>query len=90
MSTEFNFVIMDANQHVEKQQALVRQLVSERIDLNQFKRRSPLPLPPPLGGRTRRTGRRGGHRRMNAASKSAIVFTATASRGVKAEELAAN
>ena len=46
MSGEFNFVVMDANQHVEKQQALVRKLVSERIDLKKFKRRSPLPLPP--------------------------------------------
>src|SRR6516162_7193214 len=40
MSTEFNFVVMDANVHVEKQQVLVRQLVSEKIDLKQFKRRS--------------------------------------------------
>jgi dTMP kinase len=46
MSGEFNFVVMDANRHVEKQQVLVRQLVGERIDLKQFKRRSPLPLPP--------------------------------------------
>lgn len=46
MSGEFNFVVMDANQHVEKQQVLVRRLVGERIDLKQFKRRSPLPLPP--------------------------------------------
>jgi hypothetical protein len=37
---------MDANLHVEKQQALVRKLVGERIDLKKFKRRSPLPLPP--------------------------------------------
>jgi len=46
MSDEFNFVVMDANLHVEKQQVLVRKLVGERIDLKQFKRRSPLPLPP--------------------------------------------
>jgi dTMP kinase len=46
ISGEFNFVVMDANLHVEKQQALVRKLVGERIDLNKFKRRSPLPLPP--------------------------------------------
>ena len=46
MSGEFNFVVMDANLHVEKQQVLVRKLVGERIDLKKFKRRSPLPLPP--------------------------------------------
>ncbi|MGO9000588.1 MAG: dTMP kinase [Limisphaerales bacterium] len=46
ISDEFNFVVMDANLHVEKQQALVRKLVGERIDLKKFKRRSPLPLPP--------------------------------------------
>jgi len=48
MSKEFNFVVMDANENVEKQQVLVRKLVSERIDLKKFKRRSPLPLPPSL------------------------------------------
>ncbi len=47
MSEEFSFVVMDANQHVETQQALVRRLVSEHIELNKFRRRSPLPLPPP-------------------------------------------
>jgi dTMP kinase len=50
MSKEFNFVIMDANENVEKQQVLVRKLVSEKIDLKKFKRRSPLPLPPSLAG----------------------------------------
>ena len=49
MSKEFSFVIMDANENVEKQQILVRKLVSERIDLKKFMRRSPLPLPPSLG-----------------------------------------
>ena len=49
MSKEFNFVIMDANENVEKQQVIVRKLVSERIDLKKFMRRSPLPLPPSLG-----------------------------------------
>ena len=43
---EFNFVVMDANLHVEQQQVLVRKLVGERIDFKKFKRRSPLPLPP--------------------------------------------
>ena len=48
MSKEFNFVTMNANENVEKQQVIVRKLVSERIDLKKFKRRSPLPLPPSL------------------------------------------
>ncbi len=48
MSTEFNFIVMDANQRVEAQQQVVRQLVSQRIDLSRFKRHSPLPLPPPV------------------------------------------
>ena len=48
MSREFNFVTMDANENAEKQQVLVRKLVSDRIDLKKFKRRSPLPLPPSL------------------------------------------
>src|SRR5271167_1548935 len=48
MSGEFDFVVMDANQNVETQQAAVRKLVSEKIELKKFKRRSPLPLPPSL------------------------------------------
>ena len=47
MSTEFNFLVIDANQRVETQQAVVRTLVSDRIDLARFKRLTPLPLPPP-------------------------------------------
>ena len=60
MSGEFNFMVMDANQNVEKQQALVRKLVGERIDLARFRRRSPLPLPPPhpAGQQGRRKPRR--------------------------------
>jgi len=46
MSREFKFVVMDANQHAEKQQVLVRKLVREHIDLPKFKRQGPLPLPP--------------------------------------------
>jgi len=46
MSSEFKFIVMDANQNVEKQQALLRKIVGEKIDLAKFKRRSPLPLPP--------------------------------------------
>jgi dTMP kinase len=48
MSKEFSFVTIDANTTVEKQQVLVRKLVSERIELKKYKRRSPLPLPPAL------------------------------------------
>lgn len=46
MSTEFNFIVIDANQRVEAQQGVVRQLVQERIDLSRYLRRNPLPLPP--------------------------------------------
>jgi dTMP kinase len=46
MTDEFKFVVMDANQNVEKQQSIVRKLVSEKIELRKFRRRSPLPLPP--------------------------------------------
>jgi dTMP kinase len=46
MSREFNFVVTDANRNVETQQAAVRKRVRERIDLERFRRRSPLPLPP--------------------------------------------
>jgi dTMP kinase len=36
MSTEFNFMVMDANQPIEPQQAVMRDLVSSRIDLTKF------------------------------------------------------
>lgn len=48
MAGEFKFMVIDANQHVEKQQTLVRKVVGERINLARFRRRRPLPLPPPL------------------------------------------
>src|SRR3954451_25272525 len=38
MSTEFNFLVLDANQLVEAQQTMVRDLVSRRVDLEQFRR----------------------------------------------------
>jgi dTMP kinase len=38
MSTEFNFLVIDANQLVEKQQAVVRELVSQRLHLASFHR----------------------------------------------------
>ena len=46
MSTEFNFTVLDANEAVETQQGVVRQLVSKRVDLSRFKHRKPLPPPP--------------------------------------------
>ncbi len=48
MTTEFNFVVIDANKRIEAQQAIVRQLVSQRINLSDYKRERPLPLPPPV------------------------------------------
>jgi dTMP kinase len=36
MSTEFNFVVIDANERVEVQQQIVRQLVQNRIDLAHY------------------------------------------------------
>jgi len=36
MSTEFNFLVIDANQRVEEQQSLVRQLLSALIDLSNY------------------------------------------------------
>jgi len=48
MASEFKFMVIDANQNVEKQQTFVRKVVGERINLARFRRRRPLPLPPPL------------------------------------------
>ena len=36
MSTEFSFLVVDANQTVEAQQTLVRQLVAGKLDLASF------------------------------------------------------
>jgi len=41
MSTEFNFMVIDANQLVEAQQATVRQLVSQRLRLDDFRQTKP-------------------------------------------------
>jgi hypothetical protein len=38
MSTEFNFVVMDANQLVEAQQTTVREMVTKRLGLEGFRR----------------------------------------------------
>src|ERR1044072_4665898 len=39
MSTEFDFLVLDANHLVEAQQTTVRELVSQRLDLARFKRK---------------------------------------------------
>lgn len=36
MSTEFNFAVIDANERVESQQQIVRQLVQSKIDVSQY------------------------------------------------------
>src|SRR5712675_567916 len=36
MSTEFNFLVMDANEHIEKQQGVIRELVAQRVNLKNF------------------------------------------------------
>src|SRR6516225_1144527 len=46
MSTEFNFLVIDANQSVEKQQALVRDLVAQRLSLENFVRAERPPVKP--------------------------------------------
>ena len=47
MSTEFNFLVIDANRVVEKQQAIVRELLAQRVDLAKFHRpnRPPARIP---------------------------------------------
>ncbi len=44
MSTEFNFLVIDANQLVEAQQAVIRELVTQRLELTRFRRAE---RPPP-------------------------------------------
>lgn len=44
MSKEFKFLVIDANQAVEPQQTVVRELVGEHIQLNDFKRNG-IPAP---------------------------------------------
>ena len=41
MESEFQFVVMDANQPVEKQQEKVRKIIADRIDLARFRLRYP-------------------------------------------------
>jgi hypothetical protein len=44
MSTEFDFLVVDANQLVEEQQAVVRELVAQKVNLDAFRRAE---RPPP-------------------------------------------
>jgi dTMP kinase len=44
MSTEFNFLVIDANQPIEAQQAIVRDLVAAKVDLKKYKLHKPLPI----------------------------------------------
>jgi dTMP kinase len=53
MSTEFNFLVIDANALVEKQQALVRQLVAQKLDLGKFPRAETTPPPRPSSSGTK-------------------------------------
>lgn len=57
MSTEFNFLLIDANQSVETQQTRVRDLVSNRINLAEFRRETDN-LPPGQSGRLEERFRR--------------------------------
>jgi dTMP kinase len=45
MSAEFQFLVVDANQRIESQQAIVRRLVAQKIDFTRYQRKS-LGLPP--------------------------------------------
>lgn len=47
MSTEFDFLIVDANQQIEAQQTVVRQAVAARLNLGQFYRRDFQQTQPP-------------------------------------------
>ncbi len=61
MSTEFDFLMIDANQIIEHQQELVRGLVAQRLDLRQFRQAGrPAPPPVPVGRRKARLADTGG------------------------------
>lgn len=52
MSTEFNFIVVDANQLIEAQQATVRELVTQRLDLTSFQHpERPVAKPPRAAAR---------------------------------------
>jgi dTMP kinase len=45
MSTEFKFLVVDANRPIEAQQAIVRDLVAAKVNLKKYKLHKPLSLP---------------------------------------------
>src|SRR5258706_11126017 len=53
MSGEFKFMVMDANQLVEAQQATIRELVTQRINLADFRRAERPPRRPTIDSRKR-------------------------------------
>jgi dTMP kinase len=55
MSTEFGFLVMDANQLVEKQQAIVRELIAQKLDLARFRRAERPPAVAPRKPKARLT-----------------------------------
>ena len=44
MSADFKFLVMDANRPVEEQQSIVRDLVSAKMDLDQFRTQRTFPV----------------------------------------------
>ncbi len=94
MSTEFNFLVVDANQLVEKQQAVVRELVAQRLDLASFHRAERPPAKPPA--EPHKKARRGGTGPMKGVAKNHIVVPHRSERrfyghgipGVDLEQLA--
>jgi dTMP kinase len=48
MSTEFKFVTVDANQLVEAQQVMLRQLISKKLTLENFRRAEGVVVKPPV------------------------------------------
>ena len=53
MSTEFGFLMIDANQRVEAQQTVVRELIADRVDLGAFKRDEDHLCPPPRSNKNK-------------------------------------
>jgi hypothetical protein len=47
MTDEFHFVVVDANQLVERQQNVVRELLTQKLDLTTFRRKERAGSAPP-------------------------------------------
>jgi hypothetical protein len=71
MSTEFNFTVIDANEPVEIQQAVVRQLVSRRVDLSAYKRQKRCRHPSP--GRPHKPKSSSSRRKWNEATQPTTI-----------------